>query len=128
LSHGVRNFQFSPAKNVIKISLPVSDAQQLLNTTYSVFQNCDTEVIRTPEWSLPEHLHDRIVSIQPTTSFLHAKAKSNTRRLVKRGVDSTTATHPPTGDGHALPPDLASICNISAITLPCVRKLYKTID
>jgi hypothetical protein len=84
--HGFHGrLQYSSVKNVITLSVPVREAEKILNTTYSVFKHDDgTEVVRTTAWSLPEHLHEHIISIQPTTSFLRASSNDAKLRLDKR--------------------------------------------
>lgn len=42
---------YSPAKDWIKITLPVASVERLLDTKYSVFQHEDGEhLVRTPQW------------------------------------------------------------------------------
>lgn len=62
---------YSQAEDWISVTLPVSAVEQLLSTKYSLFRHEDgSYVVRTPEWSLPKHLHEHIDVCQPTTSFL----------------------------------------------------------
>jgi tripeptidyl-peptidase-1 len=49
---------------------PINAIENLLSTEYSVFQHSEGGyLVRAPKWSLPQHLHDHITAIQPTTSF-----------------------------------------------------------
>ncbi|CAD0100445.1 unnamed protein product, partial [Aureobasidium mustum] len=71
--HGITNAKLSSSRDWITASVPVRSVERLLNTTYSVYQHQDGSIlIRTPEWSLPQRLHDQIDLIQPTTSFFRA--------------------------------------------------------
>lgn len=70
LEHDISKTVVSPTKDWVTVTLPVESIERLLDTTYSVFRHSDgSELVRTSEWSLPEHLHEHIDLIQPTTSF-----------------------------------------------------------
>ena len=70
---------------MIHCSVPISQAETLLNTTYSTYQHEDgSQLNRAPEWSLPEYLHDHINVVQPTTSFF---------RLRRQAVQDESAWH-----------------------------------
>lgn len=74
--HGITRTALSPAKDWIHVLVPVEKAEQLLQTTYSVFKHRDGSTIsRAPEWSLPVHLHEHIDVVQPTTSFFRPSPK-----------------------------------------------------
>jgi len=69
----------------INVYLPVRKVENLLNTEYSMYAHDDGSVlIRTPEWSLPKHLHEHIDLIQPTTSFFRV-SKQVTNARPERG-------------------------------------------
>lgn len=68
--HDIIAASLSPSKDWITANVPVRKVESLLNTTYSVYQHRDgSTLIRAPDWSLPQNLHDRIDLIQPTNSF-----------------------------------------------------------
>lgn len=71
LDHNIINPILSSTKDWISFTLPIGKAERLLQTEYSVFQNSKdgSILVRAPEWSLPQHLHQHIDIIQPTTSF-----------------------------------------------------------
>jgi tripeptidyl-peptidase-1 len=139
-SHGLEkeSIKHSNAKDWIRISIPVSQAEQLLDTKYSVFKHEDgTEVIRTPEWSLPKDLHEYVMTIQPTNSFLRANTRRRTFKPIlaageilgeagdskayQRIVSQSSSTNAPVnGTDSALP------CQPEAINPTCLRALYKT--
>lgn len=59
------------------MDLPVHKVESLLNTTYSLYRHTDgSTLVRAPEWSLPEDLHEYIDLIQPTTSFFQSSKPS----------------------------------------------------
>jgi tripeptidyl-peptidase-1 len=88
--HNITNFASNPAEDWISIpSISVEDAENLLQTRYSVFvhKGDGTSVIRTPEWSLPVYLHEHIDVVQPTTSFFRPAKRAKTAELAKRSTD-----------------------------------------
>ena len=77
------SLDYSPGKDWINLSLPVQKVEKLLSTKYGVYQdlNGDT-LVRTPQWSLPTHLHDHIDTIQPTNSFFRPGPRASTLKPV----------------------------------------------
>ncbi|USW49474.1 Putative peptidase S8/S53 domain, peptidase S53, activation domain-containing protein [Septoria linicola] len=72
--HGITEYSHNKAKTMIHCAVPIGKVEALLNTTYYAYKHHDgSEINRAPEWSLPEHLHDHIDIVQPTTSFFHPK-------------------------------------------------------
>ncbi|KAI9713342.1 MAG: hypothetical protein M1828_001435 [Chrysothrix sp. TS-e1954] len=131
--HGIHPdaLQYSQAKDFIKVVLPVSAVESMLDTKYSVYQHEDgSAAVRTLEWSLPHHLHEHIDSIQPTNSFLRARAQKRTLKPVV-DVAQPSAQEMPAAQSYtagAAVPDVASVCNVSAVTSLCLRTLYGTVD
>ena len=118
--------EYSPAKDWIKISLPVNAIERLLDTKYSIFKHEDgTYMVRAPEWSLPVHLHEYIEAIQPTTSFFRAKPLGSNVKPVKSIAESESLAQVPQSPTTDL--TLAQACNASAVTPLCLRTLYDTI-
>lgn len=125
--HGIEasELQYSPAKDWIKVSLPVRDVESLLDTEYSVFEHEEGgHLVRTPEWSLPQHLHEHIDVIQPTNSFFFPRAKKTTLK----GVKSIGDWHPPKPASYPTDATLDQVCNVTAVTPLCLRTLYGTVD
>jgi tripeptidyl-peptidase I len=120
---------FSGARDFISVPLTVEEVERLLDTTYSIYEHEDgTRLVRAPEWSLPEHLHEHIATIQPTTAFLRANP---------HGVEAKRSTDVKAVPGYFKPPakvkaenltGIAALCNFSAVTPDCLRTLYDTID
>lgn len=148
---GQHELNYSSANDWITIVLSVNAVEQLLKTEYFVFKNHkDIEVVRTPEWSIPEHLHDHIEAIQPTNSFFHVRAGENQKKLAPRSSGKTPNKDEKRGevtdmnqwtedlcddpnmglDFNNLPADLnpSQACNTSAVTPLCLRVLYGTFN
>jgi tripeptidyl-peptidase-1 len=125
--HGIEasSLSYSPAKDWIKVSLPVNQVESLLDTEYSVFEHEEGgQVVRTPEWSLPKHLHEHIDVIQPTNSFFRARAMKSSLKPVKIQA-GWQAPKPITNPSNAT---LSEVCNEDAVTPLCLRTLYGTVD
>lgn len=117
--------EYSPAKDWIKLSLPVSDVENLLDTEFSVFEHEEGGyIVRTPEWSLPQHLHEHIDVIQPTNSFFRARAMASTLKYVKPQGDPK----PPKPESYPSNATLSEVCDENAVTPLCLRTLYGTVD
>jgi tripeptidyl-peptidase I len=127
--HGSR-LAYSPAKDWISVSLPINAAESLLDTKYSVFGHEDGDyLVRTPQWSLPQHLHDHINVIQPTNSFFRPKRQGKTMKTIEEISDNKWKPLPPPSPAKWTPGgDASAVCNTSAVTPLCLRTLYGTID
>ena len=141
-SNGVSKSQltYSPAKDWIKVSLPVSKVETLLDTKYSVYQHSDgSKLIRTPQYSLPKDLHDAVEVVVPTNSFVttkRAKSSHSPQSARKRAVpsaikrsdakniavDKTTAQTASIGAVN-----VSGVCTATHVTPTCLRTLYGTI-
>lgn len=134
--HGIRshNIKYSPAGDWLTLSVPVHTANRLLDCHYSVYEHRDekAKVVRTPDWSLPEYLHEHIDLIEPTNSFI---------RPMKREARSTAKfQHLVPDDYPDLPKILAAqqvgpnetsvaaLCQTKLVTPNCLRALYGTIN
>jgi tripeptidyl-peptidase-1 len=124
---------YSPAGDWLSLSVPIHKANRLLGCHYSVYQhqNEKVQIVRTPEWSLPEYLHDHVDLIEPTNSFI---------RPLKREARSTAKFQSLVPDEHvdyskilAAQADtnetsVAALCNTKLVTPNCLRALYGTIN
>lgn len=96
--------------------------ESLLDAEYSVYQHEDgSETVRTPEWSLPRHLHEHIDTIQPTNSFFRSTPKATSLKVAKPVVHELIPQYYSN-------PTVGAVCNISAVTPLCLRTLYGTIN
>jgi tripeptidyl-peptidase I len=143
----LRNLTYSPAQDWLSLSLRVDTLERLLCTHYSIFENDEDGdiLIRTLAWSLPEHLHDHIETIQPTNSFLRPRAQSKWgvpsppnwelenrlptyEELVEDDVlDRGHLDVPKSGDFLHTPTPLEA-CNRLAISPYCLRVLYGSLE
>ncbi|KAF7857959.1 hypothetical protein EAF04_009316 [Stromatinia cepivora] len=122
------SLEYSPARDWIKITIPIEDIESLLDTEYSTYQHEDGEyIVRTPEWSLPLHLHDHIETIQPTNSFFRPRAVAKTMKKVNE-VTEYQALAPSNYKPPTVGQTAADVCNVSSVTPLCLRTLYGTID
>ena len=130
--------KYNQAKDWIKLSLPISAVEKLLDTKYSVFEHEDGDrIVRAPHWSLPLHLHEHIDAIQPTNSFFRPLGRRRSLKIV-RPLEEMALASPPDQDAQyaavnaiAATPDstdisVAKACNTSAVTPLCLRTLYGT--
>lgn len=132
--HAGRIKYSTPSRDWIAISMPVREVEYLLNTTFHVYRhNQDgAELVRTPEYSLPRHLHAHIDTVTPTNSFFRAKPKA---KLVRRStnfipVETVGAIEALTTNDVTIEStdSIASACNFTAVTPKCLRTLYGTIN
>ncbi|KAF4546234.1 Tripeptidyl-peptidase 1 precursor protein [Lasiodiplodia theobromae] len=115
----VSALRYSPAQDWIDVTLPVADVEALLDTEYSVYQHEDgSRLIRTSKWSLPQHLHEHIDAIQPTTSFMRTGAQASNALELAPWVSASYT--PPTNS------TIAKVCNVSSVTPECFQNLYST--
>lgn len=119
-AHGVAPSQYSSAKDWVTVSLPVEAAEQLLDTEYHTYRHTDGSlVVRTPEWSLPRHLHDHIDTVQPTNSFFRARANKYTYNDAPVFVSQTQQLSLSNST-------IGQLCNVSSVSPECFETLYST--
>ncbi|KAJ7742291.1 family S53 protease-like protein [Mycena metata] len=86
----------SPAGDVLQFKIPVSQANLLFNTEFSVFTHSATDetTIRTLQYSLPVELSGAVAYVHPTTTFSRPFAAPKPQPLPsnsKRDTDPTCA-------------------------------------
>lgn len=118
-ANGIIPSKYSSAKDWITVSVPVGVVERLLDTEYHVYEHEDGGLIaRAPAWSLPDHLHKHIDTIQPTNSFFRARA--NKFDHIEAPIHLDTNYKLPTN------PALKAVCNVSSVTPECFQTLYST--
>jgi tripeptidyl-peptidase-1 len=129
--HDIRDYFHNPSKDWIHVVVTTEKAEQLLRTKYSTYVNWDgASVSRTPEWSLPLHLHEHIDVVQPTNSFFRAAPQiykpllDNTVSVDQWWQESGAAQY----SEDSADASISKLCNISFTTVKCVRALYGTLD
>jgi tripeptidyl-peptidase-1 len=124
--HGIDapELDYAPAKDWITVTLPVETVERLLDTKYSVYKHEDgSHVVRTPTWSLPIHLHEHIISIQPTNSFFRPSAQG----VLYRKVEDLGLSDFALNSAKIENPTVDQVCNTSLVTPLCLRTLYGTV-
>jgi tripeptidyl-peptidase I len=101
--------------------MPIRVAEQLLNTSYSVWSHVSGDsIVRTTYYNLPKNLHEHIDVIQPTTSFGLFKPQRVTSFIEEDApvlVDTTAQVLSSTNT------TVNASCN-STITPQCLYQLY----
>jgi tripeptidyl-peptidase I len=124
---------YSPAGDWISLDVPVHKANRMLGCEYSVYQHQDEKarLIRTPEWSLPQYLHDHVDLVEPTNSFIRP-LKRSPRSTVKFDalVPGEHVDYEGFSVSRANPNDtsLAAVCDTNLVTPNCLRTLYGTVN
>jgi len=142
--HGIHadRLKYSPARDWISITLPVSTVEDMLDTEYSVYKHLDgSTLVRTEGYSLPLYLHEHISTIQPTNSWARLERHKKRNEIVdkKRNENTVTKRHsdvqvvsedwaPPAPIPLPANATIQSVCNFTAVTPNCVRTLYGTLD
>jgi tripeptidyl-peptidase-1 len=107
----------------IFFSVPVPDAERLLNTKYNIYyhQESNSYAVRTLGYSLPRILHDHVALVTPTTYFGNVRSMKSTYLLepIIPDVDGGTVSL------HNTNLETPSSCQI-VITPDCLRALYNT--
>ncbi|KIY52320.1 tripeptidyl peptidase A [Fistulina hepatica ATCC 64428] len=121
-SFEIASLMHSPAKDWVTALVPIRLAEQMLNTKYHVWKHDVTGeyTVRTTEYSLPEHLHEHVDVVQPTTMFSQPKpANSTVLWYPEEDTSADILGELILGNGDRVD----GICN-HIITLTCLRQLY----
>ncbi|KAK2463896.1 hypothetical protein APHAL10511_004068 [Amanita phalloides] len=109
----------SPAGDWIKIAIPISVAEAMLDTEYHVYQH-ETDggyLVRTPSYSLPKHLHEHIDIVQPTTMF--GRFKPYMSNAIWLGEGNTVSQYQTVTEAGSVDPS----CD-NTITIKCLQQIY----
>ncbi|KAF8330248.1 subtilisin-like protein [Amanita rubescens] len=119
---GEEHIDRSPAKDWITITIPVSLVEEMLDTKYHVYQHekDGDYLVRTTSYSLPQHLHEHIDTVQPTTIFGRFKPQKSNVVWLGEDTQDLQESQTTSSDG------VSSSCN-STITLSCLQQIYKTV-
>ncbi|KAJ7228219.1 tripeptidyl peptidase A [Mycena pura] len=108
----------SPAKDWVSVTLPIRITEQMLGAEYYLWQHSSGDVlVRTTSYSLPQHLHDHIELIQPTTMFTRSK---DTLAPALYHDEDELSIQPAT---QLTAPGVDPSCG-TRITLSCITQLY----
>ncbi|KAJ7765700.1 subtilisin-like protein [Mycena metata] len=110
--NGIESTTLTVAGDWIAFSVPVSKANEMLDTEFSIFTHVDSgkESIRTLEYSLPANLRSHINLVSPTTSFSRPRRSGHLMSVTNAVIPSSDATP-------------AASCN-TTITPSCLQALY----
>ncbi|KAM6496121.1 subtilisin-like protein [Amanita muscaria] len=113
----------SPAKDWVTITIPVSLVEEMLDTKYHVYKHEDSGdyLVRTTSYSLPEHLHEHIEVVQPTTMFGRIRRESSTSIFVDESADSQADVAQRMITSGGITVDAS--CNTN-ITVTCLKEMY----
>jgi len=129
-SHGIFEDQLSrsPAKDWVKVTVPVSLAEEMLKTEYHVWIHDESgdSIVRTTSYSLPEHLHEHIDVVQPTTMFARMKRMEATYFVAEDTKPVVDASQPYIPIPYAYNGQVNASCNAS-ITPDCLKQLYNAV-
>jgi len=128
--HGIdaSQLEYSPAKDRIKLALPLRVVERMLDSQYSVYKHEDGhKLVRMQKWSIPRHLHTHIDVIQPTTSFLRHPIPSSHQAVHEIRDLGNPKTIPLRPRVVRRKPTLQE-CSSDSVTPLCLRKLYGTFD
>ncbi|GJE84527.1 tripeptidyl peptidase A [Phanerochaete sordida] len=128
--HGLReeDLSFSPAGDWIKVAVPVSLAEEMLDAEYHVYEHSEGDtLVRTASYSLPEHLHEHVELIQPTTLFSRFRGMKTSFRLHELDASvAPPASAPPIHVPSASGGKVDASCN-TTITVQCLKELYNAV-
>jgi len=102
----------------------------LLDTEYHIYEDSEgSQLVRTPQYSLPKALHDHIDEIQPTNYLGNLAAMRNSFRISPEDIVPYHENPAMEHDLHLTKPyKAATVCNESAVTSLCLRTLYNTVN
>ncbi|OJT09515.1 Tripeptidyl-peptidase sed3 [Trametes pubescens] len=131
-SHGLYedSLSRSPAKDWVLVKVPVTLAEEMLKTEYHVWTHdaSGESVVRTTEYSIPEHLDDHVELVQPTTMFSRMRSLKTTFHIndVQEKVAAAPAAAPPISIPSASGGHVDASCN-QTITITCLQQLYNAV-
>lgn len=118
--------EHSSASDFLTFTLPVASIEKMLDTKYSTYRHRDGfELVRTPQWSLPLHLHEHISTIQPTNAFMRPFGQAKLYRT-SGGTRALELTQDGSADADSKSSDISKSCHAENVTPHCLRLLYGT--
>ncbi|OAA74186.1 tripeptidyl peptidase [Cordyceps fumosorosea ARSEF 2679] len=146
-ANNITKFTKSTAGDWVRASVPIRQVEELLQCRYFEFENIrdGTILVRTTEWSLPEHVAPYIDVVQPTNAFFRPKPASRYggppppdweqegrlptyAELVEEDLLDRGHLDVPSLDELPTNPTVDDACNRLAVTPLCMRVLYGTLS
>ncbi|KAG6899603.1 hypothetical protein C0993_008764 [Termitomyces sp. T159_Od127] len=128
-SHGIQNSDVSrsPAGDWVTITLPVYMVEKMLDTKYHVWKHDNgNTIVRTTSYSLPEHLHEHIEVIQPTTIFAQLRGMKSTI-VWSEEAEATMSVQNLAPILNAATGTLVDASCNTTITITCLKQLYNAV-
>ncbi|KAI0080805.1 tripeptidyl peptidase A [Panus rudis PR-1116 ss-1] len=120
----------TPAKDWVRVTVPISLAEEMLNTEYHIYTHVEDgdTIVRTTSYSLPEHLHEHIDLVQPTTLFSTLRGMKTNFRFEDdvQAKALVNADAPPIKVPSASGGQVDASCN-GTITIHCLQQLYNAV-
>jgi tripeptidyl-peptidase-1 len=120
--HGIERgaTRLSAAQDLVRLAVPVHQAERLLDTTFELFEHEDgSRVIGTEQYSLPGFVHEHVDLVQPTTYFTRFRSMSKPIRTdANAAANQLSVQGVPSSDP----------ANQTYVTSEQLRKYYKTFD
>lgn len=127
--HGItkEHVEYSPAKDWFKMTLPVWQVEQLLDTEYHQYGHENgKQIVRTTQYSLPRSLHNHIDVVQPTNFFGNWKLHSTDSRIADLSAPVEEASMKSSSSAAAAAVPASCVTGSQAVSLQCLRDFYKT--
>jgi hypothetical protein len=117
--------------DVIKVRLTLAEAEELLHTKYSAFQNDEAgkTLVRTLSYSVPEAVKPYVATVQPTNMFTLRNLRSNIVPLDKSAAMNQRLSADVEAESKSdfsvaeVTEQAQTSCN-STVTLDCLANLY----
>ncbi|KAG6899605.1 hypothetical protein C0993_008766 [Termitomyces sp. T159_Od127] len=120
----------SPAKDWVTITIPISLAEEMLDTKYNVWKHTSgDQMVRTTSYSLPENLHEHIDVVQPTTMFGRFRRDRSTISWPDEEVEGPAqiAQSLATSLVDAVSGSVVDASCNTTITIHCLKQLYNAV-
>ncbi|GAC94319.1 hypothetical protein PHSY_001890 [Pseudozyma hubeiensis SY62] len=119
----------SLSKDTFTVHVPAWKARELLNADLGVYEHkrSGALAVRSPEYSVPEHVARHLDYVGPLTLFTEPRGYSSdiagSKILIEKlDDDEATDANAKSADGQP------AVCNTAKVTSLCLRTFYKTVD
>ncbi|KIP08279.1 hypothetical protein PHLGIDRAFT_88390 [Phlebiopsis gigantea 11061_1 CR5-6] len=129
-SHGLSrdSISRSSAGDWLRVKVPVSKAEEMLNTEYHIWVRSTGEtLVRATAYSLPVHLHEHVEFVQPTTLFSTFRPMRSSARLVETTQSSTSSSNTGTISVASAASGRVDASCADTVTIECLRQLYNAV-
>lgn len=119
----------SLSKDTFTVHVPARQARKLLNADLGLYEHkrSGTLALRSPDYSVPEHISEHLDYVGPLTLFTEPRGNSNDiagSKIIVEKLDDNEIT-----DANAKVADgQPAECNPAKVTSLCLRTFYKTVN